>query len=1109
MSSRWTSASSPPSSPSPSTAASRPPPGRCTPCSPTSRPTSPGSSGSSASSSSTARPAGSPRRARPSSAGPAGSRPSSTPWSPTSPRSTARSSGHGPHRDHRHDRPLAHAALLDGDRRARTHASRSSSSTPPPPRCSPSSTPAGSTSPSSPCRCTTPTSRPSRCSRRTSSLVTPPDHPLGDRERVDHRRAGRARAAARAAGHRVPRRPRRSGRAPPASQLRTKAEVDGMRLLASLAFEGFGAAVLPASAVPGWYPGRLPHASPSTASPAAPSASPAAGAACPRRRRGRSARCCFEVVAEQAPLQPGIHLPDGQQYDSRDRCPTRSPITDNRTGESVEIPIVDGGVDADRVAQAPAQRLVLRPRLHDHGGVLVGHHRARRRRRHPALPRLPDRAAGRARRPTSRSPTCSSTASCPTPSSTTRWRHEITYHTFIHENMRKRFMEGFHYDAHPMGMLVSAVAALSTFYLDAKDIDDPDIRHKQIVRLIAKMPTIAACSYRFSEGMPFVWPDNTKGFTENFLKMMFEPWEHVPWQDPVLAQALDVLFILHADHEQNCSTTAMRVVGLVARRPVHVDRGGHRRALRPPPRRRQRGGHPHAHRDRLDRQRRRLRQEREGGHRRAAPGLRPPRLQELRPPGEDHQADRRRRLRRHRQEPAARHRPEARGGRALRRLLHQPQALPERRLLLGPHLPGDGLPDRHVHRCCSPSPARRAGWRTGRSCSSRTRRSPGPASSTSARRRAHYVPARPGARSGRTCTPSRSSTARSSGGSTPTPNPAPARCSCGCGPPGSTAPTGCRSPASTRRRRASPPDIPGLELAGEVAAVGPGATRFAVGDRVMAVVGGGGQAELRRRPRAPPAAGARRRRLAGGRRLPRGVHDRPRRPLHPVRAGDGRAGVRARRRRRGRHRRRAARRRRRLRGGGDGAQRRAARRGRRRSGPTVVDPGRASPSTARSTSSSSWSARPNLRRRPRGPRHRRPHRRHRRRRRRHRRAEPARPDGQARPHPRLDAAGPQPRGQGGRGASRRAPRPAAAGRRPRAGAGRGDLSRWPRPRLPTSASLPAASSARSSSSTRREVEPEAERGGCPAPAPSPSPRGARSRTARTDGARRSSTSSNA
>jgi citrate synthase len=110
-------------------------------------------------------------------------------------------------------------------------------------------------------------------------------------------------------------------------------------------------------------------------------------------------------------------------------------------------------------------------------------------------------------------------------------------------------------------MLVSAVAALSTFYEEAKQIHDPEIRRKQIVRLIAKMPTLAACTYRFSVGMPFVYPDNLLSFAANFLKMMYEPKEEVPWSDPVLARALDVLFILHADHEQNCSTTAMRVVG--------------------------------------------------------------------------------------------------------------------------------------------------------------------------------------------------------------------------------------------------------------------------------------------------------------------------------------------------------------------------------------------------------------------------------------------------------------------------------------------------------------------------------------------------------------------
>src|SRR6266576_3396286 len=140
----------------------------------------------------------------------------------------------------------------------------------------------------------------------------------------------------------------------------------------------------------------------------------------------------------------------------------------------------------------------------------------------------------------------------PTQDQYAEWVHDITYHTYIHENVRKRFMEGFHYDAHPMGMLVSAVAALSTFYPEAKAIGDPEVRHKQIVRLIAKMPTIAACAHRFYSGMPFVYPYNNRPFTANFLNMMFNPVEWIDYDNPVLARALDVLFILHADHEQNC-----------------------------------------------------------------------------------------------------------------------------------------------------------------------------------------------------------------------------------------------------------------------------------------------------------------------------------------------------------------------------------------------------------------------------------------------------------------------------------------------------------------------------------------------------------------------------
>jgi citrate synthase len=140
-----------------------------------------------------------------------------------------------------------------------------------------------------------------------------------------------------------------------------------------------------------------------------------------------------------------------------------------------------------------------------------------------------------------------------------QWRRDVTSHTFIHENMRKRFVDGFHYDAHPMGMLVSSIAALGTFYNDAKEIHDKDSRDKQILRLIAKMPTLAAMCYRFSVGLPFVYPDNNLSFPANFLNMM---WKIGSYEvDPRLERAMDVLFILHADHEQNCGTTAMRVVG--------------------------------------------------------------------------------------------------------------------------------------------------------------------------------------------------------------------------------------------------------------------------------------------------------------------------------------------------------------------------------------------------------------------------------------------------------------------------------------------------------------------------------------------------------------------
>ncbi len=140
------------------------------------------------------------------------------------------------------------------------------------------------------------------------------------------------------------------------------------------------------------------------------------------------------------------------------------------------------------------------------------------------------------------------------------WVHHVTYHTYIHENTAD-FIKGFRYDAHPMGMLVSVVAALSTFYPESKQIHDPQIRMIQAIRLIAKMPTMAAFAYRHSVGLPREYPVNHLTYTGNFLRMMWNVADPNYEPDPVLAKALDLLFILHADHEQNCSTTTMRTVG--------------------------------------------------------------------------------------------------------------------------------------------------------------------------------------------------------------------------------------------------------------------------------------------------------------------------------------------------------------------------------------------------------------------------------------------------------------------------------------------------------------------------------------------------------------------
>ena len=234
-------------------------------------------------------------------------------------------------------------------------------------------------------------------------------------------------------------------------------------------------------------------------------------------------------------------------------------ITDNRTGSSIEIPIVAGGVDS-----AAWRKLLPGIWFHDPGlattavtssavAQIDGEAGILRYRGYP-IEQLAEHS------------TFPEVAylliygELPTQAEHDDWVHEITRHTFIHENFRKRVFDAFHYDAHPMGLLTSGVAGLSTFYPEAKDIFDPDNRRAQIVRLIAKMPTLAAAAYRFSRGLPFIFPDNAHDYPTRFLKMMFDVGgDYEP--DEALVRAMRVLFILHADHGQNCSTTATRVVG--------------------------------------------------------------------------------------------------------------------------------------------------------------------------------------------------------------------------------------------------------------------------------------------------------------------------------------------------------------------------------------------------------------------------------------------------------------------------------------------------------------------------------------------------------------------
>jgi citrate synthase len=239
-------------------------------------------------------------------------------------------------------------------------------------------------------------------------------------------------------------------------------------------------------------------------------------------------------------------------------------ITDNRTGKTYELPIEDGTVRAMDLRQIKVDEDEFGMMAYDPAFTNTAACRS-------SVTYIDGAAGVLEHRGYSIEQLCERSTflevayllifgELPTGPQLDRWVFDITHHTFVHEDL-KQFFEGFRYDAHPMGMLLAGVGALSTFYPDAKQIDDPEERYMAAVRLIAKVPTLAAFSYRHNMGLPYVYPDNDLNFAENFLSMMFKKTEmkHVPKES--LSKALDVLFILHADHEQNCSTSAVRSVG--------------------------------------------------------------------------------------------------------------------------------------------------------------------------------------------------------------------------------------------------------------------------------------------------------------------------------------------------------------------------------------------------------------------------------------------------------------------------------------------------------------------------------------------------------------------
>ncbi len=244
-------------------------------------------------------------------------------------------------------------------------------------------------------------------------------------------------------------------------------------------------------------------------------------------------------------------------------------VTDNRTGRSYDVPITEGAVRAMDFRDVKVDEEDFGLLVYDPGFTNTASCRS-------AITRIDGEAGvleyrGYPIEQLAEKSTYLETAyllvhgELPTQQQLDDWRAEIKFHTYLHENAKK-FMEGFQYDAHPMGMLVGTVAAMSTFYRDSKAIMDPESRRDQIIRLIAKVPTIAAFAYRHNLGKPYVYPDNDLSYPGNFLSMLWKMSEPKYEPDPVLERAMDVLWILHADHEQNCSTNAMRSVG-----SSHVD----------------------------------------------------------------------------------------------------------------------------------------------------------------------------------------------------------------------------------------------------------------------------------------------------------------------------------------------------------------------------------------------------------------------------------------------------------------------------------------------------------------------------------------------------------